>query len=81
MSLAYRDVKMLKFLFTHCLFFSQADAILGEYLINKGANLFTPLWRTLPFQAIYVLQELRFHINFLNEVLIYLTQKTLFQGK
>lgn len=51
-------------------FSDQADAVFREYLINKGANLLTTPFKTLPFQAIIALQLSNFHTNFLNEVLI-----------
>ena len=43
---------------------------LWRILSNKSANILTPPFKTLHFQAIIALQLLNFHTNFLNEVLI-----------
>lgn len=48
----------------------QADAVFRAYLI-KCANLLTPSFKTLPFEAIISPQLPNFHTNFLNEVLIF----------
>lgn len=55
-------------------FSHRADAVFREHLINKCANLRTPPFITLLFQAIHVLQYPNILTNFLNEVLISLAK-------